>query len=179
MDPKLPYPINIGYGNVGDVGNTNIVHLLLWYYTDGKEPCLQMRTSMLYTLPRPEWAPFGVVPHNFYQAAYVKTPDGKGYTFEYRIPWSTLGAKTPLKAGDLVAGTVQFNWSDPLGMASAGVSGWAYDVMNGPGFPYQYTGTWGKSALFAHRKHPESAGRGSCGLGKTVAGHLSIRVAAG
>lgn len=42
------------------------------------------------------------------------------YTFEYRIPWSTLNAMQPPKGGDLVAGTVQFNWGKPDGLGTAG-----------------------------------------------------------
>ena len=151
LDPKLGYPIEIGYGN-GDMANPNIVHLILWYYTDRQEPCLQIHSSMNYRSPRPEWAPFGVVPHDCYQAKYVKMADGRGYTFTYRIPWSTLGARAPLKGGDLVAGTVQFNWGLPDGMHTAGGSAWCYDVMAGPGFPYQNTACWGK-LLFSAQGH--------------------------
>ncbi|HUW32531.1 MAG TPA: hypothetical protein VM223_13045, partial [Planctomycetota bacterium] len=143
LDPAMGYPINIGH-NQGDMDNTNVIHLILWYYTDTQTPCLQMHSSMRYKSPRPEWEPFGVVPANLFQAKYVKMDDGGGYTFEYRIPWSTLGAKTPLKGGDLAAGTVQFNWSRPDGLKTAGGSAWCYDVMAGPGFPYQHTGCWGK-----------------------------------
>jgi len=151
LDPSMGYPIQIGWGN-GDMANTNVVHMTLWYYTDRQEPCLQVHSSMNYIPPRKEWGPFGVVPHNFFQAKYLKMADGKGYTFEYRIPWSTLGAKRPLAGGDLVAGTVQFNWGLPTGMHTAGGSAWCYDVMAGPGFPYQQTGCWGK-IIFSAKGH--------------------------
>ncbi len=151
LDPKMGYPVNIGYGT-GDMANTNIVHLLLWYYTDKQEPCLQMSSSMNYVSPRPTWGKFGVVPHACYQAKYLKMDDGRGYTFEYRIPWSTLGAKAPLQAGDLAAGTVQFNWSQPDGLHTAGGSAWCYDVLGSPGFPYQSTGCWGK-IIFSAKGH--------------------------
>jgi hypothetical protein len=135
LDPAMGYPIQIGYGN-GDMANPAVIHLILWYYTDKQLPCLQMHASMNYKSPRPEWAPFGVVPAEFFQAKYLKMDDGRGYTFEYRIPWSTLGAKTPIKGGDLAAGTVQFNWSQPDGLKTADGSAWCYDVMAGPGFSY-------------------------------------------
>ncbi len=143
LDPKMGYPLHIGYGQ-GDVKNMNLVHMTLWNYTDKQEPCLQMHSSMSYLPTRPEWAPHGMVPHNFFQAKYLKMDDGRGYTFEYRIPWSTMGAKVPLKGGDLVAGTVQFQWSRPDGLATAGGAAWCYDVLGFPGFPYQTADCWGK-----------------------------------
>lgn len=146
IDPTLPYPVMIAHGN-GDMANTNLVHLTMWHFTDRELPCLQMQTSMNYTVPRTEWGPFGVVPADAYSAKYVKATDGLGYAFEYRIPWATMGAKKPLKGGDDVAGTVQFNWGLPDGLASAGAGAWAYDVMSGPGFTYQNAGVWGRIHL--------------------------------
>ena len=122
----------------------DIVHLILWNYTDRDEACLQMHNGMTYRVPRPEWAPHGVVPQNMFEGKYLKSEDGLGYSFEYRIPWSTLGAKKPLAGGDLVAGTVQFNWSRPDGLKTAGGAAWAYDILNRAGFPFQDAGCWGK-----------------------------------
>jgi len=148
VDPALGFPINESAFTYRQGGQTDtkdgIVHLTLWYYTDRQEPNLQMHIGMGYRLLRNEWAPHGVVPHNLFKAKYVRADDGGGYTFEYEIPWSTMGAKTPPKAGDLVAGTVQFNWSRPDGLKTAGGSAWAYDVMATPGFPFQTTSCWGK-----------------------------------
>jgi hypothetical protein len=142
VDPAQGYPIN--QSSFQPVDNPQMAHLILWHYTDREEACLQMHVGMNYKLPRPEWAPFGVVPATLFQAKYLKAADGRGYTFEYRIPWSTLNAKTPPKGGDLVAGTVQFNWGQPDGLKTAGGSAWCYDVLAGPGFPYQSTACWGK-----------------------------------
>ena len=100
------------------------IHLTLWHYTDRQEPVLQMFKSMSYKPTRDDW-PQGVVPHDAYQAAYVKGADGRSYTFEYRIPWATLGAKNPPKAGDIITGTVQFDWSAPDGLKTAGGAAWA------------------------------------------------------
>jgi len=122
----------------------DVVHLILWHYTDKATPALQMHYGFTYRVPRPEWVPHGVVPNDLYQAKYKKQDDGLGYTFEYRIPWSTLGAKRPLKGGDIVAATVQTNWSRPDGLKSAGGAAWAYDVLANPGFPFQSGETWGK-----------------------------------
>ena len=38
----------------------------------------------------------------------VKAADGRGYTFEYRIPWSTLDAKAPLTKGQLAVVAIFF-----------------------------------------------------------------------
>jgi len=142
VDAAQGYPIH--QSSYQAVDNPQMAHLTLWHYTDRHEACLQVQVGMNFKTPRSEWAPFGVVPHNLYAARYVPAADGRGYTFEYRIPWSTLNAKAPPKGGDLVAGTVQFNWGKPDGLGTAGGSAWCYDVMAGPGFPYQSTACWGK-----------------------------------
>ena len=131
-----------------------MVHLLLWYYTDKQEPVLQMQTGMNYALPHKDWQPYGLVPNNLYQAAYRKKDDGKGYVFEYRIPWSTLMSEKQVhpKAGDLVASTVQFNYSTPDGLTAGG--GWLYDVMSGPGFTFQSSACWGKLIFSAKGNLP-------------------------
>jgi len=149
VDPKVGYPVNessFHYRRESKKKDKrdDIVHLTLWHYTDKQEPCLQMHLGMSYRVPRPEWAPHGVVPHDKFEAQYLLAEDKLGCTFEYRIPWDTLGAKQPLKGGDLVAGTVQFNWSRPDGLKTAGGSAWAYDVMGSPGFSFQSTSCWGK-----------------------------------
>jgi hypothetical protein len=142
LDPAQGYPVS--QSSFQPVDNDQMVHTILWYYTDRKEPNLQMHFGMNYKLPKAGHAPHGVVPHDKFEAAYRKAEDGWGYTFEYRIPWSTLEAKNPPGPGDLVAGTVQFNWSRPDGLKTAGGSAWAYDVMSRPGFPFQSSACWGK-----------------------------------
>ena len=119
IDPKVGYPIldesSFKYHGKDAPKDTrdDIVHLTLWYYTAKGEPQLHMLLGMTYR--EPPNAPRGMVSHDQYEAKYVKRPDGRGYTFEYRIPWKTLNAKAPLKGGDVVAGTVQFNFSDTSG----------------------------------------------------------------
>ncbi|MCX7935210.1 MAG: hypothetical protein N3A66_08140, partial [Planctomycetota bacterium] len=90
------------------------------------------------------------MPANLFEAKYLLAEDGRGYTFEYRIPWSTLGAKNPPQAGALVAGTVQFNWGRADGLKTAGGAAWCYDVMSGPGFTFQSSACWGK-VIFAEK----------------------------
>jgi len=149
IDPKSGYPVledQFRYEgrNATKDSRDDIVHLTLWYFTDAKEANLQMHVGMSYRSPRQEWGPHGLVPHDKFEGQYLKRDDGSGYTFEYRIPWETLGAKKPLKADDSVAGVVQFNWSRPDGLHTCGGSAWAYDLMSGPGFPYQSCTCWGK-----------------------------------
>jgi len=148
IDPAVGYPINAQVWNYGEGKardtRDDITHLLLWHYTDDQTANLQMHLGMTYRSPRKEWEPHGLVPRSLFEGKYLKRPDGTGYSFEYRIPWSTLGAKSPLKGNDIVAGTVQFNWSRPDGLKTAGGSAWAYDVMSGPGFTFQSTACWGK-----------------------------------
>jgi hypothetical protein len=149
VDPAQAYPVKetaFDYRGKNAKVDTrdDIKHLILWHFTDRQEACLQMHMGMGYRVPRPEWAPHGVVPAALFQAKYLPAEDGRGYIFEYRIPWSTLGAKAPLKGGDLVAGTVQFCWGQTDGLKTAGGSAWAYDGMAGPGFVFQNAAVWGK-----------------------------------
>ena len=137
VDPEQGYPVNMGKGDKND----QLIHMTIWYFTDRKEPVLQLMHGFYQTFE--PW-PDGVVPHENYDAAYRKTDDGKGYVFEYRIPWSTLRAKNPPQGGDLVPATVQFNWSRPDGMKLAVGSSHVYDLMSGAGFPYKDSFCWGK-----------------------------------
>jgi len=147
-DPQVGYPIleesTFKYKGRGDPADKrdDIVHLTLWYYTAGGEPQLAMQQGMTYREPRN--APRGLVPPDQYQARYLRRADATGYAFEYRIPWRTLNAKAPLRGGDVVAGTVQFNYSRPDGQMTAGGAAWAYDLLREAGFPFQGTACWGK-----------------------------------
>ena len=137
LDPDMGFPLNYGKGDK----QANVAHLTLWHYTDAGKPCMQMKYGFYRD---PERWPSSVVPRKHYDAKYRKGPKGLSYTFEYRIPWETLGVTEAMKGGDLVAGSVQFNWSRPDGRKTAGGSAWAYDVMSGSAFPYQTAGCWGK-----------------------------------
>lgn len=144
-DRTLPFPFlrgALGNANRGtDEGQP--LHLMLWYFTDEKEPALQIHKSFGMLPVRDEWAPHGVVPAERFDAAYREHPDGKGYNFEYRIPWKVLNAeKVHPVSGDVVTATVQFLWSGPNGLTAKG--GVTYDVMSRPGFPWQTSGVWGK-----------------------------------
>jgi len=146
LDPALGYPLKIGSYDRNP--NESLVHMTMWYYTEGKQPVLHMKFGMDFH-DAPEY-PKGIVPKDKFQAAYKAWPDGKGYTFEYRIPWSTLRAKAPLKGGDLVAGAIQQQWSNPDGSNSSG--GWGVDLLAHAGFSYQSTECWGK-VIIAEKGH--------------------------
>lgn len=152
VDPTRGYPVNESTAAPKD--NPKLLLMTFWYYTDRQEPCMQVSCGMNYKVPRPEWEPAGAVPPDQFEGKYVKAEDGLGYTFEYRIPWATLNVKTALKAGDLLAGEVQFNYAAPDGLTTCGPAGWCYDVMAGPGFPFQNAGCWGKVILSAQGNLP-------------------------
>ena len=150
LDPAMGYPINIGWGQ-GAMTSDNLVHLTMWYFTDTGQPVLHLKYGMNFH-DAPEY-PKGIVPKDRFSAAYRKWDDGKGYTLEYRIPWTTLRAARPLRAGDVVAGALQIQWSNPEGTHSVG-SGWAVDLMRQAGFSYQSTGCWGKVIFTDHGHLP-------------------------
>lgn len=139
-DTALGYPLNGDGGK--DVPGT--MDLYLWQFTDRQETALSCYRGMKWAPLHADWDATGAIPADRFQGSYVKAADGRGYTMEYRIPWETLGAQRPLKAGDLVAGLVQFNWSDTTGLTTGGNAAWAYDVMGRPGFPWQDNSCWGK-----------------------------------
>lgn len=149
VDPEADYPLHVSsYDYRGDDApedtRDEIVHLTLWHYTDDAEAHMHMHVGMTFRKPHEHWEPRGLVPQEKFDGAYRMWDDETGYTFEYRIPWETLGAERALTGGDIVAGTVQVNWSRPDGLATGGTSAWAYDVQRTPGFPFQSTTSWGR-----------------------------------
>lgn len=155
-DRELPFPYikgNLGNAPTGaDDGQP--LHLMLWYFTDEKRPALQIHKSFAMEPVREEWAPHGVVPEDNFEAAYKKHADGKGYSYEYRIPWETLNAaEQHPKAGDVVTATAQFLWSDASGLNNREGT---YDVMSRPGFPWQTSDVWGKMIFMDHGDIPRS-----------------------
>ena len=50
------------------------------------------------------------------EGRFVQTADGKGYTLEYVIPWSALGAdEDPPRSGDTLATAWELHLSDDSG----------------------------------------------------------------
>jgi hypothetical protein len=146
LNPKLGYPIHDATAPNPPRPNHQLVHLLLWYYTDRKEPNLQLAYGMTYSPPNANY-PKGVVPHDKFEAAFLMAEDMKGYTFEYRIPWTTLEAKAPLKGGDLVAASLQAHWGAPDGLT---IKEAAFDLLATPGYGFQDTSCWGR-AIFTEK----------------------------
>jgi hypothetical protein len=144
LDPKLGYPLQQA---VPPRPNDRLVHMLLWYYSERREPNLQLTYGMTYSPPKAGY-PMGVVPHDKFQGAYRMSPDHKGYTLEYRIPWTTLEVRAPLKAGDLVAATLQAHWGTPNGL-DLNPGGVAFDLMAGPGYGFSDTSCWGRAIFTA------------------------------
>ena len=51
-----------------------------------------------------------------YEGRFVASPDGRGYTLEYAIPWSTLGVDDdPPRSGDTLATAWELHFSDETG----------------------------------------------------------------
>jgi len=147
LNPQLGYPVNIGWGQ-GDMASDNVVHMTLWYYTDAKTPVLHMKYGMNFH-DAPDY-PKGIVPRDKYQGAYQAWKDGKGYTLEYRIPWTTLRAARAPMGGDLAAGALQVQWSNADGTHLG--PGNVVDLQRTAGFSYQHTGCWGK-IIYAKTGH--------------------------
>jgi hypothetical protein len=142
LDPALGYPIQKSSFNKDE--SDKMCTLLLWYFTDRQEPNLAALKAMTFSKAlRPDLSATGVIPRDRFQAAYRKADDGRGYTFEYRIPWATLGMK-PARAGDVLAASVCVFWGTADGLKTAGGGAWCYDVMAGPGFVFQSSNVWGK-----------------------------------
>ncbi len=87
--------------------NDKIVHLTMWYYAPGKKECLHIAHGMDFHGTQTN--PAG------YRGAFRKDADGRGYTMEYAIPWSLLGAEQPLRSGDIIPVTWSVHWSDDSG----------------------------------------------------------------
>lgn len=159
LDPAVGYPVRqSSFDYRGDDAKKDvrddIVHMLLWYYTDDGSAQLQMQKGMTYRPARADWLPDGLVPSACFDAFYRRWDDGKGYTFEYRIPWKTFGVAGPPTPGCTVAGTTQVLWSQPDGLHHIKVQGVSYDIMGEPGFPFQKTDCWGKMIFARNGKVP-------------------------
>ena len=82
-------------------------HITLWYSTLDKKAGY----AAAYTLGFQD----GVLNPEGVEGAYRKDADGKGYSFEYRIPWKVLRAPRPLQGGDEVQTSWQIHWGNDLG----------------------------------------------------------------
>jgi len=60
LDPKLGFPLKF-YKARNSADHDQIIHLMLWYYTDRKEPALQMDYGIRHKPPKTQYNPVGVV----------------------------------------------------------------------------------------------------------------------
>ena len=140
IDRGLPFPLPQSLNRTDAPG---IMHLALWCYADKMQPVLHLARGMkLDSNFNPDY-PKGVVPADKFTAKYVKH-EGNRYTFEYRIPWATLGATNPPRSGDVASLTMQLHWADgnPGSVFQLVV---VRDVMMGSGFGFQAVDSWGKA----------------------------------
>ncbi len=114
-------------------------HITLWYST------LDQRAGYfaMYTLGfrDPVLNPPGV------EGAFRQDEDGRGYSFEYRIPWAVLRAPRPFAGGDTAQVQWQVHWGNDQGTA---VRTGMTDVRNAASGDLGYMGpsSWGQ-AVFA------------------------------
>ena len=109
-------------------------YVTLWYSTkDKKAGYFSLRTL---SFKEPTLNPPGV------HGVWVKDQDGKGCTFEYRIPWKVLYATGPMKAGDAIQMIWQVHWGNDRGTElKSGIT----DVRNpnSNALGYMGPGAWG------------------------------------
>lgn len=123
--------------------NNRISNIIMWHDAKSNEAQLQLTyglDSHDKTKNPPGWT-----------GTFRKDPDGRGYTLEYKIPWSLLNcADDPPRAGDRLAGLWMAHWSDTEGRVCRGQ---LVDVTNheaartsgiAPYIFYQNGPCWGK-----------------------------------
>jgi hypothetical protein len=114
-----------------------LLHLTMWYYEPGKQPCLHIAHGMDFHTD--------VVNPTQARGAFRKDGDGRGYTLEYAIPWELLSCgNNPPRSGDVLAACWNVLWSDDDGRLWKGL---LVDGLNPneKGFTYQRAQTWGRA----------------------------------
>lgn len=122
-----------------------ISSLILWYDAKAGEARLSLMRGFDFHGRESD-------PSGGWSGAFRKAPDGRGYTLEYRIPWSLLNcADDPPRAGDTLATLWTAHWSDAEGRICRGQ---LVDVVHrNPKFPrnlqphiyFQNGAFWGKA----------------------------------
>jgi hypothetical protein len=85
-----------------------LVHLTLWHHAPSAQNCLHVAYGM-------DFHGAAVNPPS-YRGAFRADDDGRGYTLEYAVPWSLLGAAdAPPRPGDTLAISWTTHWSDASG----------------------------------------------------------------
>jgi hypothetical protein len=130
--PSLP-----GYRPSPQDRSGKLAHLTMWCCKPKHEPCLHIAWGMDFK--RHQANPVG------YRGDFRKDADGRGYTMEYAIPWSLLGAPTdPPQPGDVLGACWNVHWSDEDGRLW---KGYLVDIINPQekGYTYQRAATWGQA----------------------------------
>ena len=137
-------------------------YLTLWYSTqDQKAGYFSFRTL---GFQEPTLNPKGV------QGAWVKHADGKGCTFEYRIPWKALYAPGPMKGGDAIQMIWQLHWGNSKGTElKSGIN----DVRNPSSNSLGYMGPagWGLGRFLEHGNLPAKEEV----VGQRAEGHIPVK----
>ncbi len=138
-----------------------INHITLWYSTQDKKAGY----VAMYTLGFKDMVlnPQGV------EGAYKADADGKGYSMEYRIPWSVLRAARPFAAGDTAQVQWQLHWGNDRGTeVRCGMT----DVRNAASGDLGYMGpcSWG-TAVFEKSGNLKLAAKSVVGR---AAGHIPV-----
>ena len=148
-DPRLGWPLSLSeysaQQNDPRARSDRICHLTMWYFTDRREPVLQMQCGWDFHGTK-IWtgADSGL--------AFRKDADGQGYTLEARISWERLNAAAGRpQAGDTVAFTVQPLWGDAAGAKN--IMSY-YEVVRTSGFAFQTSDVWGKAVFSAKGNLP-------------------------
>jgi len=138
-----------------------INHINLWYSTQDKTAGYQAS----FTLNTSD----GVLNPEGVQGAFVKDADGKGCTFEYRIPLKVLRAPRPYQGGDAVQMQFQVHWGNEKGTElKSGLT----DVRNPKSSTLGYMGpnSWGLGRFMATGNLPPVART----TVERAAGHIPI-----
>lgn len=93
--------------------STKVTSMVLWFDTKTSTPRLEVAHSFDFRTPS--------APPQDWKGAFKKSPDGRGYTLEYAIPWALLNcAEAPPVAGDELAALWTVHWSDSEGRVCRG-----------------------------------------------------------
>jgi hypothetical protein len=137
-------------------------HINLWYSTQDKKAGYEAR----YTL---NFADEVVNPPGL-EGAFVEDADGKGCTFEYKIPLTVLRAPRPYKGGDDVQMQFQIHWGNELGTElKSGIT----DVRNPRSNTLGYMGpaAWGLGRFMDKGNLPPPPKSGT----ERAAGHIPVK----
>ncbi|MCU0872085.1 MAG: hypothetical protein MUE50_07045 [Pirellulaceae bacterium] len=94
--------------HLANATSERLAHLTFWHHAPSARNCLHVAYGMDFH--------GGAVNPPGYRGVFRKGDDGRGYTLEYAVPWSLLGAaETPPRPGDTLAVSWTTHWSDAGG----------------------------------------------------------------